>query len=157
MIPPRLRAGLVIGAVVVASGIAGAAIDRAVVTHRSPRIVRAPAMGGGNGGGRRPTPDQFEQRRRTEMLDKLTKELTLTSSQRAGLDSIFQRTDSSLRAIRRATQPQIEQIFEQSHRDVYARLDSTQRAKFDAMRSKRSREYRGGRGGADQRPSMPHQ
>ena len=156
MIPPRLRAGLVIGALVIASAIAGAAIDRAVVTNRSPRVVRS-AGGGGGGGGRRGMPEQLEQRRRVEMLDKLTQELALTSGQRAGLDSIFQRTDSSLRAIRRATQPQIQHVFEQSHRDVYARLDSTQRVKFDAMRSKRSRDYRGGRGGPDQRPAASPQ
>ena len=160
MIPPRLRAGLVIGAVVIASAIAGAAIDRSVVMHRSPRVVGA--MGGGPGGGggdgRRPMPEQQEQRRRVQMLDKLTKELSLSIVQRAGLDSIFQRTDSELRAIRRATQPQIQQVFERSHQEVYARLDSTQRVKFDAMRKRGSREYRGGgRGGANERPAAPRQ
>jgi hypothetical protein len=102
-------------------------------------------------------PEQMDQRRRAQMLDRLTQELSLSSAQRAALDSIFQRTDSSLRAIRRATQPQIQQVFEKSHQDVYARLDSTQRVKFDAMRRKRSRDYPGGRGGADQRPAAPRQ
>ena len=100
--------------------------------------------------------DEGEQRRRTEMLDRLTKDLSLTTVQRAGLDSIFQRTDSSLRAIRRETQPQIQQVFERSHQEVSARLDSTQRVKFAAMRKNRSREYRGGgRGGPPGERSAP--
>ena len=116
MIPPRLRAGLVIGAVVIASGIAGAAIDRALImSHRPSR----------EGGGR--PPDGGEQGRRTEMLDRMAADLSLTAAQRAGIDSIFRRTDSSLRAIRRETQPRIQQVFAQSKAEVNARLDPAQR------------------------------
>ena len=89
MIPARLRAGLVIGAVVVASAIAGAAIDRAFLARRGP------PRDGRRGG----PPTELEQRRRTQMLDNLTRELSLTATQRAGIDSIFQRTDSTLRAM----------------------------------------------------------
>lgn len=135
MIPPRLRAGLVIGAVVIASGIAGAAVDRALIMRRSPgrEIPRRP-------------PDVGEQRRRTEMLDRMATDLSLTAAQRAGLDSIFRRTDSSLRAIRRETQPRIQQVFEQSKADVNARLDPAQREKFAKMRPGRPPRdgYRGG-------------
>jgi hypothetical protein len=88
------------------------------------------------------------------MLDRLTKDLSLTAAQRAGLDSIFQRTDSSLRAIRRETQPQIQQVFERSHQEVNARLDSTQRVKFANLRKSRSRDFRGGgRGGPPGEPA----
>ncbi len=135
MIPPRLRAGLVIGAVVIASGIAGAAIDRAFLVRRAPR-------GDGRRGG---PPPEMEQRRRTQMLDKLTTELSLTPPQRAGLDSIFQRTDSTLRAIRREAQPRIQQVIEQSKADINARLDPAQREKFAKLRPSRGPgEYRGG-------------
>ena len=136
MIPPRLRAGLVIGAVVVASGIAGAAIDRAFLARRAPRWE------GRRGGS---PPPELEMRRRTQMLDRLTTELSLTPTQRAGLDSIFQRTDSTLRSIRRETQPRIEQVFERSKAEINARLDSTQRAKFATLGPRRgSGEHRGG-------------
>ena len=136
MIPARLRAGLVIGAVVVASAIAGAAIDRAFLARRGP------PRDGRRGG----PPTELEQRRRTQMLDNLTRELSLTATQRAGLDSIFQRTDSTLRAIRRETQPRIMQEFERSKADISARLDSTQRAKFATLRMGRggSNDHRGG-------------
>ena len=136
MIPPRLRAGLVIGAVVIASGIAGAAIDRALIMRNRPSR---------DGGGR--PPDGGEQYRRTQMLDRMAADLSLTAAQRAGIDSIFQRTDSSLRAIRRETQPRIQQVFAQSKADVNARLDPAQREKFAKMRppGRGSRDgYRGG-------------
>jgi hypothetical protein len=135
VIPPRYRAGLVIGAVAIASAIAGAAVDRAV-------LMRRPTVGGG--GRRGGPPAEFEARRRKDMLDGLTRELSLSAAQRAGLDSIFQRTDSSLRAIRRETQPRFQQVFEQSRVEINARLDSTQRAKFATLRSKGRREHRGG-------------
>ena len=148
MIPPRLRAGLVIGAVVIASGIAGAAIDRALIMrHRPSREI-----------GRRP-PDVGEDRRRTDMLDKMAADLSLTAAQRAGLDSIFRRTDSSLRAIRRETQPRIQQVFAQSKADVNARLDPAQREKFAKMRppGRPPRDGYGGGGGRGMRGDSSRQ
>jgi len=138
---PRLRAGLVIAAVVVASAIAGAAIDRNLVM----RHVRQ--GGGGWGPGRGGPPAEMEARRRTEMLDRMTKELSLSPAQRAGLDSVFQRTDSSLRAIRREMQPRLKQVFETSRAEMNARLDSTQRQKLASMRFGRPGGWGEGRGG----------
>jgi hypothetical protein len=135
VIPPRLRAGLVIGAVAVASGIAGAAIDRTLIARGSRR---------NDAGGRRPPIEQQEQKRRTDMLDRLTTDLSLTPPQRAGLDSIFKRTDSSLRTIRREMQPRLQQVFESSRTEINARLDSTQRVKFAKRRTYGPpREWRG--------------
>ena len=150
MIAPGLRAGLVIAAVVIASAIAGAAIDRAL-------LMRRPAMR--PDGGRRGPPQALEQGRRTAMLDRMTKELELTPAQRAGIDSIFQRTDSSLRAIRRESQPRIQQIFERSTAEVNARLDSTQRDKFAKMHQKVRSPRDGFRGGGDRgmRPDSARQ
>jgi hypothetical protein len=142
VIPPRLRAGLVIASVVIASAIAGAAIDRALLVRR----LHGPEAP------RRSFQEQ-EDRRRTEMLDRMTKDLTLTAAQRAGLDSIFRRTDSLLRAIRRETQPRVQQVFQQSREEINARLDSTQRAKFATIRKNRvPDEYRGGGGGGRRGP-----
>ena len=136
MIPPRLRAGLVIGAVVIASAIAGAAIDRSLLMRRRGRDMD-----------RRGPPQALEQRRRSDMLDRMTTDLALTPAQRAGLDSIFQRTDSTLRAIRRETQPRIQQVFERSKAEVNARLDATQREKFAKMRPPGRASHDGYRGG----------
>jgi hypothetical protein len=143
---PRLRAGLVIAAVVVASAIAGAAVDRNVV-------MRHAREGGGGGGRRGGPPPEMEARRRTEMLDWMTKELSLSPAQRAGLDSVFQRTDSSLRAIRREMQPRLKQVFETSRAEMNARLDSTQRQKLASMRfGGPPRGWDGGRGGPGRPP-----
>jgi Spy/CpxP family protein refolding chaperone len=146
VITPGLRAGLVIGAVVVASAIAGAAIDRSLMMHR-------PATR--SDGGRRGPPQALEQGRRTAMLDRMTKELSLTPAQRAGLDSIFQRTDSSLRAIRRETQPRLQQVFERSNAEVNARLDSAQREKFAKMHQKGRPSRDGFRDGGRERGMRP--
>ena len=150
MIPPRLRAGLVIGAVVIASAIAGAAIDRSLLMRRRGRDMD-----------RRGPPQALEQRRRNDMLDRMTTDLALTPAQRAGLDSIFQRTDSTLRAIRRETQPRIQQVFERSKADVNARLDPAQREKFARMqpsgRPPRDGYRGGGGGGRGMRADSAHQ
>jgi Spy/CpxP family protein refolding chaperone len=148
VIPPGLRAGLVIGAVVIASAIAGAAIDRALIMRRTPSRE----------GGRRP-PDMGEDHRRTQILDKMTADLSLTAAQRAGLDSIFRRTDSSLRAIRRETQPRIQQVFAQSKADVNARLDPAQRETFAKMRppGRPPRDGYGGGGGRGMRGDSSRQ
>jgi Spy/CpxP family protein refolding chaperone len=142
VIAPGLRAGLVIGAVVIASAIAGAAIDRSLMMHR-------PAMR--PDGGRRSPPQALEQGRRNAMLERMTKELSLTPAQRAGLDSIFQRTDSSLRAIRRETQPRLQQVFERSNAEVNARLDPAQREKFAKMHQKGRPSRDGVRDGGGER------
>ena len=144
----RLRAGLVIGALVVASGIAGAAIDRALIMRRTPTRASGPRL-----------PDGGEQHRRTAMLDRMATDLSLTAAQRAGLDSIFRRTDSSLRAIQRETRPRIQQVFAQSKAEVNARLDPAQREKFAKMRppGRPSRDgYRGG-GGRGKSGDSSHQ
>jgi len=150
VIPPRLRAGLVIGAVVIASAIAGAAIDRSLLMRRRGRDMD-----------RRGPPQALEQRRRSDMLDRMTTDLALTPAQRAGLDSIFQRTDSTLRAIRRETQPRIQQVFERSKADVNARLDPAQREKFARMqpsgRPPRDGYRGGGGGGRGMRADSAHQ
>jgi hypothetical protein len=118
MMHPRLRAGLVIAAVVVASAIAGAAIDRGLMLSHARR------GGGGGGDWRRPPSGDFEARRRADMLERMNRELSLTPAQRAGLDSVFQRTDSSLRAIRREMQPRLKQVFVASGVDCGARVEA---------------------------------
>lgn len=134
----------------IASGIAGAAIDRSL-------LMRRPAMR--PDGGRRGPPQALEQGRRNAMLERMEKDLSLTPAQRAGLDSIFQRTDSSLRAIRRETQPRIQQIFEHSTAEVNARLDPAQREKFAKMHQKGRPSRDGYRGGGDRemRPDSARQ
>lgn len=122
MIGGRLRAALVIVAVVIGSALAGAAIDHALML-RYPRRFRAAPLGGG--------PDAAA-RRRDDMLARLTRELTLQPAQRAAIDSIMRRTDSALREVRMQTQPQVQRILDGSRREIAGRLDSAQRARYVA-------------------------
>jgi hypothetical protein len=131
MTPNRARAGLIIAAIAIGSALAGAGIDRWVVTH-SPR---RPGRGGPMGS---PSPEAAA-RRRAEMLERMTKDLTLSTAQRAAIDSIMQRTDSSLRIVRSEMQPRLTAIFDSSRTQIAARLDSAQRVKFARQRPTRER------------------
>ena len=117
------RAAMIIAVIVVCSALAGVAIDRVLwqrVAHRRPPGAWGPGRG---------SPDA-DTKRRNDMLDRMTRELGLSAPQRAGIDSVMQRTDSSLRAIRTQMQPRLEQVFKDSRAEMGARLDSTQREKF---------------------------
>ena len=133
MTPSRLRAGVVIALIGVCSALAGAALDRVAVqrmAHRHPQGQAGPGRG---------SPEQ-DARRRRDMMDRMTKDLDLSASQRAGIDSVMQRSDSSLRAIRTEMQPRLRQVFQGSRVEIEARLDSAQRIKFAESRPQ------GGRG-----------
>ena len=115
----RLRAAVVIAVIAVGSGIVGAAIDHAVMMR--PRRLRGPAPA---------ATGDATARRRAEMLGRLTTELGLRPDQRAAIDSVMQRTDSALRAVRLEMQPQVRHILDDSRAQIAARLDSAQRARF---------------------------
>ena len=119
----RARAAVVIGAIVVGSALVGAAIDRGIVMHQQPRRFR------GGGPMTPPTPEQ-ETRRRQAAVDRMAKELDLSTAQRVAVDSIMLRTDSALRVIRGEMQPRLKQLLDSSRVQIEARLDAEQRAKF---------------------------
>ncbi len=123
MTPGRGRAALIIAAIVIGSAIAGAGLDRVLVTRGS-RHYRS----GGSRNGEMSL--EMTARRREAMLERMSKDLNLTSPQRAAIDSIMQRTDSALRVVRGEMQPRLTQIFDQSRAEIGARLDSAQREKF---------------------------
>jgi hypothetical protein len=129
MTPGRLRAGVVIALIVLCSALAGAAVERIVyarvMSHRRPPGGQGGPGGRGGGG----SPEQ-DAKRRSDMLDHMTKDLGLSATQRAGIDSVMRHTDSSLRAIRTEMQPRLQQVFQSSRVEIEARLDSTQRTKF---------------------------
>ncbi|MEO8337442.1 MAG: hypothetical protein ABI664_20865 [bacterium] len=131
MTSSRLRAGIIIGLIAVCSGLAGMAVERSVVQRmivprRPPPLI----------GAARPT-READTRRRTDMLDRMTRDLTLTPSQRAGIDSVMQTSDSVLRGIRQEIQPQLEQVLANSRAAIDARLNQDQRAKYEAMVAER--------------------
>jgi Spy/CpxP family protein refolding chaperone len=117
----RLRAALIIAAIAIGSAIAGAGIDRWAMSQR-PRRER-----GGPPGSATP---EIAARRRAQMLDRMSRDLSLTPAQRVAIDSIMQRTDSALREVRAEMQPRLTRIADSSRAAITARLDPAQRVEF---------------------------
>lgn len=127
MIARPSRAALVIVAVVIGSALAGAAVDHAIVL-RYPRRFQATLFTAAG--------DAAESRR-TDMLERLTEELSLRPAQRAAIDSIMRRTDSVLRDVRQEMQPRVQQALDDSRRQIERHLDSGQLASFQARQPAR--------------------
>jgi hypothetical protein len=125
----RRRAALVIGAIVIGSALAGAGIDHVMYQHGRRQRGGPPGSG---------TP-QEAAKRRAEILDHMTRDLDLSAGQRAGIDSVMQRSDSALRIVRGEMEPRLRQIYDGSRSEIMARLDSTQRVKFTKLRPPRRR------------------
>ncbi|HEY2066708.1 MAG TPA: hypothetical protein VGG84_12165 [Gemmatimonadaceae bacterium] len=126
----RVRAGLVIAAIAIGSALAGAGVEHAL----APRGRRP------HGGPPGPPMAELagqQAKRRKDMLERMSKELDLSTAQRAGIDSVLQHTDSALLSVRLETQPRVQHIFENSRNEIRARLDTEQRKKFEDLRPKR--------------------
>jgi hypothetical protein len=128
----RLRAGIVIGLIALCSALAGAAVER-VVDQRMFRR-RPPPLGVAGSG---PFTREVDTRRRTDMIERMTKELALSTAQRAGIDSVLWHTDSLLHGIRVEMQPRLRKVLDDSRAEIDRRLDQDQRVKFDKMTAER--------------------
>src|SRR6478672_12116489 len=128
MITSPSRAALIIVAVVIGIALAGAAIDHAIVL-RNPRRFQRPLFAANS---------EAAESRRTDMLERLTDELSLRPEQRAAIDSIMRHTDSVLRDLRLETQPRAQKVLDQSRKQIESRLDSGQRAIFAARQPART-------------------
>jgi molecular chaperone DnaK (HSP70) len=127
MITSPSRAALVIIAVIIGSALAGAAVDHAIVL-RNPRRFQPSYLVEGT---------EAAASRRTDMLERLTEELSLRPEQRAAIDSIMRRTDSVLRGVRLEMQPRVQTALDDSRRQIENHLDATQRASFNARQPAR--------------------
>ena len=127
MITSPSRAALVIVAVVIGSALAGAAVDHAIVL-RNPRRFQPMFLAEGT---------EAAVSRRTDMLERLSAELSLRPEQRAAIDSIMRHTDSVLRDVRLEMQPRVQSALDDSRRQIEKHLDPAQRASFDARQPAR--------------------
>ena len=134
MTSSSLRAGVVIGIIALCSALAGAAFERSVIQKMM--VQRRPPAPFGPGGPGRFT-READSRRRTDMLDRMTEDLTLTPTQRASIDSVMQQSDSVLHGIRLEIQPRIEQVLAASRAAIDAKLDAGQRLKYEKMLAER--------------------
>ncbi len=131
MTSSRLRAGIIIGVIALCSALAGAAVERSVI--QKVIVPRRPPPAPGTG---RFTPEA-DTRRRSDMLDRMTKDLELTPAQRAGIDSVMQHSDSLLHGIRLEIQPRLEQVLASSRSAIDSRLAPEQRVKYEKMVAER--------------------
>jgi len=121
----RARAGLVVAAIAVGCALAGAGIDHWVTLHGPRRGRGAGALSSGG-----PPSPEVLARRRADLLESMSDDLSLSATQRAGIDSVMRHTDSLLHVVRLEMQPRLTQIFDSSRAEIAARLDSAQRVKF---------------------------
>ena len=134
----RSRAGGIIAIIVLCSALAGAAVDRVYVQRLRHRGGPGGSGGPGAGGPGRGSREQ-DGKRRVEMLDRMSADLDLTPTQKAGIDSVLQHTDSSLRLIRTEMQPRLQAVFDSSRASLLSRLDQQQREKFEKDMPRRRR------------------
>ena len=123
----RIVALLVLFLAVVAGGLAGVALDRAVLLplHMGPRPPHGPPPGG--------PPGPPDPRREREFRDHMTEELGLSADQRTRIDSILDRQGRELQAIREEVGPRLEAIGERTRRAMDSVLTLEQREKMQAM------------------------
>jgi Spy/CpxP family protein refolding chaperone len=131
MTSSRLRAGIIIGVIALCSALAGAAVERSVI--QKVIVPRRPPPAPGTGRFMR----EADTRRRADMLDRMTKDLNLTPTQRAGIDSVMQHSDSLLHGIRMEMQPRLEQVLANSRAAIDLHLQPEQREKYEKMVAER--------------------
>jgi hypothetical protein len=131
MTSSRLRAGIIIGVIALCSALAGAAVERSVIQKVIVPRRPLPALGAGR------FTREADTRRRSDMLDRMEKDLELTPTQRAGIDSVMQHSDSLLHDIRMEIQPRVEQVLANSRSAIDLRLEPEQRVKYEKMVAER--------------------
>ena len=119
MTSPRLLAATVLLLVAIAGGLAGIALDRAVLLPA--RFGHG--YGGGPPGARRP----LEPDRRSR--DRFAHQLGLSDSQRVRIDSLMDRQLQQIRAVRAQVHPRFDSIVTQTRREIDAILTPEQREK----------------------------
>jgi Spy/CpxP family protein refolding chaperone len=125
-LPPRWLAAIVIGAIVVASVVAGVAIDRVLL-----RAPARPPMFADTGFHplssvlRSPTP---EERRR--IRSDLSRELNLTPAQDSAFDAIMMQRAVEFSALREEIRPRVERLVSDVRSDMEQVLTPEQRERF---------------------------
>ncbi|HEY2375871.1 MAG TPA: hypothetical protein VGH98_07830 [Gemmatimonadaceae bacterium] len=125
-LPARAMAIIVIGAIIVASVVAGIAVDRVLL-----RPLVAPAMFPDTGfhplssALRSPTP---EERRR--IRGELARELSLTPAQDSAIDAIMMHRAGEFGALREEIRPRVERLVSDVRSDMEQVLTPDQRERF---------------------------
>lgn len=125
-LPPRALAAGVLATLAVASGLVGAAIDRLVVRARvSAAIVGDTSFHPLSSALRSPTDAD-----RKQVMDELTRQLSLTPLQVAHIDSIMTSRAGEFRNLREEIRPRVEQLVGAVHADIEQVLTPPQRDQY---------------------------
>jgi Spy/CpxP family protein refolding chaperone len=95
--------------------------------------------GGGPGHGR-------DAERRHRFLDHLSRELALTPTQRATIDTLLASEAREIDSVMATVRPRMEGIVRRTRGTIDSLLTAEQRVKFDSLRAKRRGMRGGGRG-----------
>lgn len=160
---PRTAAIAAFASVALAGVLIGAALDRYVLFLWSrpgdrgamagprggpggggPDGFRGP--GGGNRGGGRGGPSGRGRGDFGPGPDFLARELELSDTQRAAIDSVMGRQAEKLRAARERIRPEMDSVFAETTRQIEAKLTPEQRTKYRELRVRGPGGEPGGRG-----------
>ncbi len=136
---------LAVVAIALAGALLGVVIDRAVHAHAMDARSHGGFVGGGPrmGGpfmGREPNDTA-----RKRMRERMAKELELTTTQAAQVDSLMSAQAPKFRALREKMEPAMDSLVKETQTQMDRILTPEQRAKAKAMREERaSRHRRGG-------------
>lgn len=129
----RSTAVLVLAALAIASGIVGAAIDRAVVRHH-PVVVQADtSFHPLSAALRDPTPQQ-----RRALAANLAAELDLTPAQEDSVTAIMERRAGDYQQLRNTIRPLVDQLATQVRSDIERVLSPEQRVRYRAIQQRKS-------------------
>jgi hypothetical protein len=124
--PTRSLAAIVIGAIVIASLVAGMAIDRVLLRDPSgPTMLRDTAFHPLSSALRSPTP---EERRR--LRAQLSRELALSPAQDSAFESIMMQRAGEFSALREEIRPRVERLVSDVRSDMEQVLTPQQRERF---------------------------
>lgn len=87
--------------------------------------------------------------------DDFAAELQLTGAQRAAVDSILDARHRTIDSLVAPLRPRIARVRDDARREIAARLNAEQRARYDAYLARRRQEGARSRGGSGSAPSGP--
>jgi Spy/CpxP family protein refolding chaperone len=128
-VPARALAVIVISATIIASVVAGIAIDRVLLRKPTSTILADTGFHPLSSALRTPTP---EERRR--LRHELARELNLTAAQDSAFDAIMMQRAGEFSALREEIRPRVERLVSDVRSDMEQVLTPAQRERFRRLR-----------------------
>jgi Spy/CpxP family protein refolding chaperone len=85
------------------------------------------------------------------MTNRMMREIDLSATQQAGIDSLLDRQAAKLREVRERIRPAMDSLIQETEREVSSRLTPEQRTRYEELRREMRPPGRGRRGGGGPR------